>query len=86
MESFTGEGTIKRSSRREGHDRGFMPQAPVGMAPGVEYAALGAGRQRRLETGENADALPTIDPHHERHRRIVPQIASPELKQASARY
>jgi hypothetical protein len=46
------------------------------MAPGVEHAAMGSGRERSIQIGESADALPRIDPHDQRHERIVRQNAA----------
>jgi hypothetical protein len=38
-------GTLKRPAGLEGQRRGFVPQAAVRVAPGVEHAAGGAERE-----------------------------------------
>jgi hypothetical protein len=75
MQSFTGAGRSGRPAGFGGQGRGFVTEGAVGMAPGVEHATIGAGRERSVETGEITDALPCIDPHDQRHERILGQNA-----------
>ena len=54
-----------------------MPQGSVGMAPGVEHATMGAGRQRPFEIGEMTDALLAIDADDNGRDRILPRNEAP---------
>jgi hypothetical protein len=75
MESFTGEGRSGGPAAAEGRG-GVHAAGGHRMAPGVEDAPMGLGPERSVQTGEIADALPRIDPHDQRHDRILRQNAA----------
>jgi hypothetical protein len=72
MESFTGKERSSGPAVAEGRGGGSWRKLLSGWRQASNmHACMGAGRERPFEIGEIADALPGIDPHDQRHDRIL---------------
>jgi hypothetical protein len=71
MENLTPLGWWIEAAVAGGRKGGSWRRLPSGWRQASNMQPQTAGRERRFETAEIADALPSIDPHNDRHEHSL---------------